>query len=77
MSFTYSFLFIISDVTGPCINLKPTAHLPGLVLCRSGGLDFSQHTQWYSWIDRILRICSLVKYTALLISDTCSVLASG
>lgn len=66
MSFMHNFLFLISDVTGPCINLKPTAHLPGRILCRNGGLDFSQHAQWYLWIDGLHRIRSVVKSMALL-----------
>ena len=66
MSFAYNFLFIISNVTGPCIDLKPTARPPCHVLCRSGGLDFSQHAQWYLWIDGLHRIRSVVKSMVLL-----------
>ena len=57
---------LISDVTGPCIDLEPTAHLPGRVLCRNGGLDFSQHAQWYLWVDGLHRIRSVVKSMVLL-----------
>lgn len=68
MSFMHNFLFLISDVTGPCINLE-THCSPARgrsILCRNGGLDFSQHAQWYLWIDGLHRIRSVVKSMALL-----------